>query len=128
MTREEASYILRKFYADGYKSNNYNTLEQALQLAVMCLENLPHWISIEFPHWIRVEDEMPPKQPNREQSKNVLVRTNTGRIKIEYYDYGNDVIKEWWEHNITHWMPLPQAPKEVDEAPNGKEIENWMRL
>lgn len=47
MTREEASYILRKFYADGYKSNNYNTLEQALQLAVMCLENFPHWISVE---------------------------------------------------------------------------------
>lgn len=68
------------------------------------------------PHWISVEDELPPKQPNREQSKNVLVRTNSGRIKIEYYDYGNDVIKEWWEYNITHWMPLPQAPKKGGEA------------
>ena len=65
--------------------------------------------------WILVEDELPPKQPNREQSKNVLVRTNSGRTKIEYYDYGNDVIKEWWEYNITHWMPLPQAPKEGGE-------------
>lgn len=67
------------------------------------------------PHWISVEDELPPKQPNREQSKNVLVLTNSGRTKIEYYDYGNDVIKEWWEYNITHWMPLPQAPKEGGE-------------
>jgi hypothetical protein len=64
------------------------------------------------PHWISVEDELPPKRPNREQSKNVLVRTNSGRTKIEYYDYGNDVIKEWWEYNITLWMPLPEAPKE----------------
>lgn len=68
------------------------------------------------PHWLSVEDELPPKQPNREQSKNVLVRTNSGRIKIEYYDYGNDVIKEWWEYNITHWMPLPQPPKKGGEA------------
>ena len=67
------------------------------------------------PHWINVEDELPPKRPNREQSKNVLVRTNSGRTKIEYYDYGNDVIKEWWKYNITHWMPLPQAPKEGGE-------------
>lgn len=67
------------------------------------------------PHWISVKDELPPKQPNREQSKNVLVRTNSGRTKIEYYDYGNDVIKEWWEYNITHWMPLPQPPKKGGE-------------
>lgn len=67
------------------------------------------------PHWISVEDELPPKQPNREQSKNVLVRTNSGRTKIEYYDYGNDVIKEWWEYNITHWMPLPSPPKKGGE-------------
>ena len=123
MTREEASYILRKFYADGYKSNNFNALEKALKIAVICLEDLPHWISVEFPHWISVKDELPPKQPNREQSKNVLVRTNSGRTKIGYYDYGNDVIKEWWEYNITHWMPLPQPPKEGCELSNGKEIE-----
>lgn len=72
------------------------------------------------PHWISIDDELPPKQPNREQSKNVLVRTNSGRTKIEYYDYGNDVIKEWWEYNITHWMPLPQAPSS-SEFPNNCE-------
>ena len=75
--------------------------------------------------WISVDVELPPKQPNREQSKNVLVRTNSGRTKIEYYDYGNDVIKEWWKYNITHWMPLPQppSPKDVAESPSGREIE-----
>lgn len=82
------------------------------------------------PHWISVGDELPPKQPNREQSKNVLVRTNSGRTKIEYYDYGNDVIKEWWEYNITHWMPLPQPPKSSSsEFPNNskKEMRNDTR-
>lgn len=68
------------------------------------------------PNWISVEDELPPKQPNREQSKNVLVRTNSGRTKIEYYDYGNDVIKEWWEYNITHWMPMPPPPHHIIDA------------
>lgn len=72
------------------------------------------------PQWISVDVELPPKQPNREQSKNVLVRTNSGRTKIEYYDYGNDVIKEWWEYNITHWMPLP-APPTCSEIPNNCE-------
>lgn len=62
------------------------------------------------PHWINVEDELPPKQAMRQQSKDVLVRTNTGRIKIEYYDYDNEVIKQWWKNYITHWCYLPQLP------------------
>ena len=74
------------------------------------------------PHWISVEEELPPKRPNREQSKNVLVRTNSGRTKIEYYDYGNDVIKEWWEYNITYWMPLPQPPVLSNSESAGKDL------
>lgn len=38
MTRDEASYTIRKFYADGYKSKDYTRLEKALQTAVIALE------------------------------------------------------------------------------------------
>lgn len=103
-----------------------------------CMDVIEHWLNgnrnlsdlrevtdklyneVTKPHWISIKDELPPKRPNREQSKNVLVRTNSGRAKIEYYDYGNDVIKEWWEYNITHWTPLPQEPSS-SEFPNNCE-------
>ena len=108
MTRKEASYILRKFYADGYKSNNYNALEKALKIAVICLEDLPHWISVEFPHWISVEDELPPRFPlNPNESMNVI--TYGLHTMVNWYDYERG---EWVrDSEITHWMPLPQAPK-----------------
>lgn len=39
MTRDEASYTIRKFYADSYKSNDYTRIEEALQTAVRALES-----------------------------------------------------------------------------------------
>lgn len=92
MTREEASYILRRFYADGYKSNNYNALEQALQLAVMCLENHPHWIS--------VEDDGNPIDTGW------YIFTTGKIVDVGYYLGGN----EWRDVHPTLWMPLPQPP------------------
>lgn len=104
MTREDASYILRKFYADGYKSNNYNTLEQALQLAVMCLEN--------FPHWISVEDELPPRE-NRVPDKSIdVLATDSKTTHKSFYDYN---LERWlygdlWQlDDVTHWMYLPSV-------------------
>lgn len=109
MTREEASYILRKFYADGYKSNNYNALEIALKIAVICLENLPHWIS--------VEDELPPI------GGIVLVAIPLGgELSVLPLSIKNESDFECLS-GMTHWMPLPQAPKEGSELSNGKEIE-----
>lgn len=111
MTREEASYILRKFYADGYKSNNYNTLEQALKIAVICIENLPHWISVEFPHWISVKEELPKKDGK------YLIYTKSGQQIIANYECHRG---KWHQFNEafftpTHWIPLPQPPKEGGE-------------
>lgn len=153
MTREEASYILRRFYADGYKSNNYNALEIALKIAVICLENLPHWISVEFPHWISVEDELPPLTHKEEDfgfdySDKVLVllkETDADGMMITFAECNRDhprvidgdepkeecywsAVKscdmyEGFGDNITHWMPMPQPPKEGGDLSNGKEIE-----
>ena len=110
MTREEAIYILRRFYADGYKSNNYNTLEQALQLAVMCLENLPHWISVDFPHWISVEDELP------RYRQWVIVHTKHDDPAFYCTRYEGEELS--WRL-VSHWMPLPAPPESgSSENPN----------
>lgn len=104
MTRIEASYILRKFYADGYKSNNYNTLEQALQLAVMCLEN--------FPCWISVNEVLPPKRSKYDYFSINVLATDGKEIYESVYNHDS---KDWFTHdmwgldNITHWMYLPSV-------------------
>lgn len=129
MTREEASYILRKFYADGYKSNNYNTLEQALKIAVICIENLPHWISVEFPHWISVEDELPPLKQRvliYDEDEDVMIVDE--RQEDYYNNSGTNTGWEWSsELDPTYWMPLPQAPKGGGRSAQSQ-LKDWMRL
>ena len=95
MTREEASYILRRFYANGYKSNDYNTLEQALQFAVMCLEN--------FPHWISVEDELP------KEKGWIIVSTFFNSVACPAYYYEGEDVEVLRSEGITHWMYFPSV-------------------
>ena len=65
----------------------------------------------QHPHWISVEDELP------EVCVAVLTTTPHGTQRAGFYEDG------WWLANtpdlvrmgsITHWMPLPTPPKEVD--------------
>lgn len=111
MTRIEASYILRKFYADGYKSNNYNTLEQALQLAVMCLEN--------FPCWISVNEVLPPKKSKYDDLSINVLATDGKEIYESVYNHDS---KDWFTHdmwgldNIIYWMPMPAPPHHIIDA------------
>lgn len=59
------------------------------------------------PHWISVEDEEPPK------GQWIITYEPTSPIVI-----GTDIIlpdETADEHHITHWMPLPQAPKKGGE-------------
>ena len=117
MTREEASYILRRFYADGYKSNNYNILEQALQLAVMCLENFPNWISVED----YSKDELPPLiDKNNPYGESVQVLFVVVLDGIQYvnkgtFDYDTgvwhslDMQCSFCKENVTYWMYLPSV-------------------
>lgn len=128
MTQEEASYILRKFYADGYKSNNYNTIEQALQLAVMCLENFHHWISVED----YSKDKLPPlidkNNPYNEsvQVLFVVVLDGVQYINKGTFDYDTgvwhslDMQCSFCKENVTHWMLMPEAPSNSEIPNNSK--------
>jgi hypothetical protein len=64
----------------------------------------------EHPHWISVEDEMP-------KNKELVFITDGEYTDTGFYEYTFD---EWqpcekWLGDITHWMPLPQAPKKGGE-------------
>ena len=64
--------------------------------------------------WISVDDRMPP------YGQRVLVINETYNEKNGYTKYNSGVtIRQphldftFWGFKITHWMPLPEPPKEV---------------
>lgn len=65
------------------------------------------------PHWISVEDELPPRFPlNPNESINVI--TYGLHTMVNWYDYERG---EWVrDSEITHWMPMPEAPHHIIDA------------
>ena len=62
------------------------------------------------PRWISVEEELP-------KNKELVFITDGEYTDTGFYEYTFD---EWqpcekWLGDITHWMPLPQSPKEGGE-------------
>lgn len=78
------------------------------------------------PHWISVVDDLPKINPNGsewEYSDDVLVVFKDGSIAVGRYERDNSTGEHyWWLYGVdkdlvvTHWMPLPQAPKKGGEA------------
>ena len=62
--------------------------------------------------WISVEDRLPEPEYKQEQ---VIISCCEGIVIAGWYDKENRVFKD--EHNgawvpeVTHWMPLPEAPE-----------------
>ena len=59
--------------------------------------------------WISVKDRLP--EPEKHYC---LVKTTWGAHHIAYFDYDEN---KWFSNygltlNVTHWMPLPEPPKE----------------
>ena len=66
----------------------------------------------EHPHWISVEDELP-KRFVLDPNDSVFVLTYGLHTKVAFYKYDKG---EWVGNTeVTHWMPLPQAPKKGGE-------------
>ena len=67
--------------------------------------------------WVRCEDELPKNVANR-----VLVYCQNGVMYAAHYEGGETDkwymnMGTWWEEGtgnltVTHWMPLPEPPKE----------------
>ena len=121
MTRKEAIKILKDSMAG--RMVLYKDSIQATQMAINALEKSPHWIS--------VEDELPPRDTFFNMSKmkkehiekfnlkdkeldtsiGCLVVIRGGMLGLSNYNYQ---AKAWGiacGEEITHWLPMPQAPK-----------------
>ena len=71
------------------------------------------------PHWISVEDELPPMRNEDGMSDIVLTHSKRGVIYMNRYDYRDNAWGNPLAFNVTHWMPMPQAPESgCSEIPN----------
>ena len=66
--------------------------------------------------WIKVSDGLP-ETDNNNLSKVVLAANDNGTIKTtrldtEYSKKGHWIGFDFSDSNVTHWMPLPELPKE----------------
>lgn len=77
------------------------------------------------PHWFSVEDCLPKiEEANCEWvgSEDVLALLWNGDMSVGRYERDNSTGEHYWvlygvdkDLVVTHWMPLPQAPKEGGE-------------
>jgi hypothetical protein len=67
--------------------------------------------------WISVKDRLP---ENRDDV--LLCRKWWNEIRNPQMGWYNEVSGEWFDlsnrviHNVTHWMPLPEPPKEEKDG------------
>ena len=72
-------------------------------------------------NWISVKDRLPEKVENR-LFPTVIVYTTTGEVAVGFIDYTGDTfwvlrgdadtLEEHPMEYVTHWMLLPEPPKE----------------
>lgn len=74
-------------------------------------------LAVRIPRWISVEERLPEAECG-DFSKNVLV-TDGKYIAISSY-FNCEEMEPYWCYTgigeITHWMPLPEPPKEEEQT------------
>ena len=69
-----------------------------------------------LPKWIPVSERVPFAESG-DVSEKVLVTDGQDMAIAEWFNF--DMCEPFWSYtgmgDITHWMPLPEPPKEVDE-------------
>ena len=126
MTRKEEIKCASKDYINylldkqEYHNENYTEydIQQAFEKGTQWADNNPK------SPWISVKDDLPYKHEelilNKEHpflTNKVLIKTEV-RVHIAFMI--KDIIKDKWiwygygkdENQITHWMPIPELPKE----------------
>lgn len=67
--------------------------------------------------WIPVTERLPFAEYG--ESNDVLAVTELDVIRVLYFDGGNWCFQngDCCPHKVTHWMPLPEPPKEEEHEP-----------
>ena len=83
----------------------------------------------EHPHWISVKEQLPSKK-NEYVNNSILVLSTDGnnvyKSRYLYQNQSNECLSGWFTYdlykldNITHWMPLPEAPSSSEFPNNSK--------
>ena len=86
-------------YSEGRGESEINML----RAVIAELKSLPA-----APRWVRCEERLPKPRFAREW---YLVALESGCVKTLAFERDTN---EWWETGspVTHWMPLPEPPKE----------------
>lgn len=103
MTRERAISLAKRWAEDGVCTLSEG---EAKEYHEMCLEALRERDA----KWISVKDRLP------KPIDNVLVYHEDGTIEIEWLYHAGDFAYEGIYGTVTHWMPLPEPPKEDAEC------------
>ena len=115
MTRQQIIDILEAYKPSGNIYNGYNSIEEKIDERICYLiDEIVESVKREpddDSKWIKCSDRMP------EEYKKVLLY-HGGYILIGYYMSvlemwsfeGNSMPQNKW--SVTHWMPLPEMPKE----------------
>ena len=97
---------------DGLVSQGDPFLASVVTAAIGCVENQP---SAEERRWIPVTERLPVSEDT------YLVYTERGSVYASHFytekRFASGYVREsQWSHrgkvNVTHWMPLPEPPKE----------------
>jgi len=112
--REQQMMAAADRYADEiYKDepDNFHTDEQ---LCETINDFCAGWREADqHPQWIPVEERLPPRaEKSFTFSDYVLVCDNIGYMDTACYNFEKN---RWdWLNNVTHWMPLPPAPRKEE--------------
>ena len=103
----------------GDRENCPYTADPKLCVGVMCADALAliQQLEAQVPHWISVEERLPDKQKCvlvfKQRNSHALWPIAKWHIEIDWRG------EDGWSKNldngyfdITHWMPLPEPPKE----------------
>lgn len=89
----------------GYLMKTATDAIEELQAQLLFSNDAAKAIAEKVPKWISVTERMP------EKHKRVFVCTRWKAVGIDFVNADGD----WYTTGgVTHWMPLPEPPKEVD--------------
>lgn len=107
-----------------------SSVEKALNKPIVDDKSITEWaaIGMKSPNWVSVKDRLPPMEKRvlvfckskSEHTQNVI--TITEMTDVNQFNYKCKTEPYWrkpWDFfyanfDITHWMPLPEPPKEDD--------------